>query len=148
MCLSIVVICICWLFTFQSFSYKPTIPIRTKLCKNVTWVIRNILNDFRFIDWLKHVWRNCFILWIFLIFPLFGYIIVVYCANLWDRAQSGQSKDYSKFICCISAKHTELRNKTKDCLAWNQEIYLSAATCLAMHLADIFSTNATCYQNI
>ena len=34
---------------------------------------------------------------------------------------SGQSKDYQICICCFSAKHTELRSKCKDWLAWNQD---------------------------
>jgi len=33
---------------------------------------------------------------------------------------SGQSKDYKIGICCFSAKHAELRNKSKDWLALNQ----------------------------
>ena len=34
--------------------------------------------------------------------------------------QSGQTKDYKIGICCSSAKHTSLRSKSKDWLAWNQ----------------------------
>jgi len=35
--------------------------------------------------------------------------------------QSGQTKDYKIGICCFSAKHTALRGKIKDWLAWNQD---------------------------
>ena len=31
-----------------------------------------------------------------------------------------QTKDYEIGICCFSAKHTALRSKSKDWLAWNQ----------------------------
>ena len=34
--------------------------------------------------------------------------------------QFGQTKDYEIDVCCFSAKHTALRNKSKDCLAENQ----------------------------
>ena len=33
---------------------------------------------------------------------------------------SGQTKDYKISICCFSAKHSALRRKSKDWLAWNQ----------------------------
>ena len=35
--------------------------------------------------------------------------------------QSGQSKDYKNGICCFSAKHAELKRKSKDWLARNQD---------------------------
>ena len=34
---------------------------------------------------------------------------------------TGQTKDYRIGICCFSAKHTALRRKSKDWLAWNQD---------------------------
>jgi hypothetical protein len=33
----------------------------------------------------------------------------------------GQAKDYKIGICCFSTKHTALRRKSKDWLAWNQD---------------------------
>jgi hypothetical protein len=36
------------------------------------------------------------------------------------ESQSGQTKDYRISICCFTAKHTTLRSKNKDWLAWNQ----------------------------
>ena len=33
----------------------------------------------------------------------------------------GQAKDNIIGICCFSAKHTVLRSKTKEWLAWNQD---------------------------
>jgi hypothetical protein len=35
--------------------------------------------------------------------------------------QSGKTKDYKIGICCFSAKHAELRRKSKDWLARNQD---------------------------
>ena len=39
------------------------------------------------------------------------------------KPQSGKTKDYIYIygICCFSAKHTALRRKSKDWLAWNQD---------------------------
>ena len=34
---------------------------------------------------------------------------------------SGQARDLIFGICCVSAKHTSLRNRRKDCLARNQD---------------------------
>ena len=34
--------------------------------------------------------------------------------------RSGQTKDCKIGICCFSAKHTALKRKNKDWLAWNQ----------------------------
>jgi hypothetical protein len=34
---------------------------------------------------------------------------------------SGQTKDYENDICCLSAYHEELRSKSKDLLARNQD---------------------------
>jgi hypothetical protein len=45
--------------------------------------------------------------------------------------RSGQTKDYEIGICCFSAKHTALRRKSKDWLAWNQNNVSSGATCLS-----------------
>ena len=36
------------------------------------------------------------------------------------ESRSGQTKDYEIGICCFSAKRTELRRKSKDWLARNQ----------------------------
>jgi hypothetical protein len=36
-------------------------------------------------------------------------------------ANSGETKDYNIDICCFSTKHTALRSKSKDWLAWNQD---------------------------
>ena len=36
------------------------------------------------------------------------------------ESQYGQTKDYRISICCFTAKHTTLRSKNKDWLAWNQ----------------------------
>ena len=35
--------------------------------------------------------------------------------------RSGHTTDYKIGICCFSAKHTALRRKSKDWLAWNQD---------------------------
>jgi hypothetical protein len=37
------------------------------------------------------------------------------------ESRSGQTKDYKLDICCFSAKHAELRRKSTDCLALNQD---------------------------
>ena len=34
----------------------------------------------------------------------------------WFKPQTGQNKDYIIGICCLSAKHTALRRKSKDWL--------------------------------
>ena len=39
----------------------------------------------------------------------------------WFEPQSGQTKDYEIGICYFSAKHTALRRKSKDWLAWNED---------------------------
>ena len=39
----------------------------------------------------------------------------------WFQLRSGQTKDYKISICCLSAKHAELRRKNKDWLAQNQD---------------------------
>ena len=39
-----------------------------------------------------------------------------------DRVfEPDQTKDYNIGICCFFAKHTTLRTKSKDWLAWNQD---------------------------
>ena len=38
----------------------------------------------------------------------------------WFDSRSGQTKDYEIGICCLSAKHTAFRKKSKDWLARNQ----------------------------
>jgi hypothetical protein len=37
------------------------------------------------------------------------------------ESQLGQTKDYNIGICCFSAKLAELRRKSKEGLAWNQD---------------------------
>jgi hypothetical protein len=36
------------------------------------------------------------------------------------ETRSGQTKDYEIGMCCFSSRHTELRRKSKDWLARNQ----------------------------
>jgi hypothetical protein len=51
-------------------------------------------------------------------------MISVLTSNAVDRGLkplSCQTKDYKIGICCFSAKHTALRRKSKDWLAWNQD---------------------------
>ena len=36
------------------------------------------------------------------------------------ESQSGKTKDYKIYVCCFSAKHAALRNKSKDWLVQNQ----------------------------
>ena len=50
-------------------------------------------------------------------------MVSVFVSSAVDRGfepLSGQTKDYKIGICCFSAKHTALRRKSKDWLAWNQ----------------------------
>ena len=52
-----------------------------------------------------------------------GVMVSVLALSAVDRgfeSQSGQINDYTICICCFSAKHTALRRKSKDWLAWNQ----------------------------
>jgi hypothetical protein len=42
------------------------------------------------------------------------------CYYVLLNPQSGQTKDHKIGMCCFSAKHTALRSKSKDWLAWNQ----------------------------
>ena len=52
-----------------------------------------------------------------------GVMVSVLALSAVDRgfeSQSGQINDYKICICCFSAKHTALRRKSKDWLAWNQ----------------------------
>ena len=41
--------------------------------------------------------------------------------DLGFKPWTGQTKDYKIGICCFSAKHTALRRKCKDYLAWNRD---------------------------
>ena len=53
-----------------------------------------------------------------------GVIVNVLASSVVDRGlepRSGQTKHYKIGICCFSAKHTALRKKSKDWLAWNQD---------------------------
>ena len=50
-------------------------------------------------------------------------MVSMFASSAVDRGfepRSGQTKDYKIGICCFSAKHTALRRKSKDWLAWNQ----------------------------
>ena len=53
-----------------------------------------------------------------------GVIVSVFASSAVDRGfepLSGQTKDCKIGICYFSAKHTILRRKSKDWLAWNQD---------------------------
>ena len=47
-------------------------------------------------------------------------VLVSSAVNRGFEPHSGQTKDYKIGICCFSAKHTALREKSKDWLARNQ----------------------------
>jgi hypothetical protein len=50
-------------------------------------------------------------------------MVSVLASSTVDRGiepRSGQTKDYKIAMCCLSAKHTTLRRKSKDWLARNQ----------------------------
>ena len=50
-------------------------------------------------------------------------MVSVLASSAVDRgfeSRSGHTKDYKIGICCFTGKHTELRRKSKDWLAWNQ----------------------------
>ena len=52
-----------------------------------------------------------------------GVMVSVLVSSAVDRGfkpRLGQTKDYKIGIYCFSAKHTALRRKSKDWLAWNQ----------------------------
>ena len=53
-----------------------------------------------------------------------GVMVGMLASSAVDRGfepQSCQSKDYKNGICCFFTKHTALRRKSKDWLAWNQQ---------------------------
>jgi len=53
-----------------------------------------------------------------------GVMVSVLVTSIVDRGlrpRSGQTKDYKIGICCFSAKHAELRRKSKNWLARNQD---------------------------
>ena len=53
-----------------------------------------------------------------------GVMVRVLASSAVDRGfepRSGQTKDYKIGICCFSAKHTALKRKSRDWLAWNQD---------------------------
>ena len=57
-----------------------------------------------------------------------GVMVSVLSWSLVDRGfepRSGQTKDNNIGICCFCAKHAALRRKGKDCLARNQDNYVS-----------------------
>ena len=52
-----------------------------------------------------------------------GVMVSVLASSVVDRGfelRLGEAKDYKTGICCFSVKHTELRSKSKDWLARNQ----------------------------
>jgi hypothetical protein len=49
-----------------------------------------------------------------------GLVCKMSAVDLGFEFWSDQTKDYKLGIYCISAKHTALRSKNKDGLAWNQ----------------------------
>ena len=60
-----------------------------------------------------------------------GVVVGVLAPIAVDRgleSQSGQTKDYKIGICCFSAKHAALRSKSKEWLAWNQNMCPNGAT--------------------
>jgi hypothetical protein len=60
-------------------------------------------------------------------------MVSVLASSVVDRGfkpRSGQTKYYEIGICCFFAKHTPLRRKSKDWLAWSQ----GGATCLSVDL--------------
>ena len=70
-----------------------------------------------------------------------GIMVSVLASSAVDRgSQLGQTKGYKIGICCFSAKHAELRRKSKDCLARNQPgimcpngvIFLPADCCFSV----------------
>ena len=53
-----------------------------------------------------------------------GIMVVMLASIVVDRGfepWSGQTKNYKIGICCFSTKHSALRSKNKDLLAWNHE---------------------------
>ena len=51
-------------------------------------------------------------------------MIIVLASSVVDRGfehRSDQTKDYKISICCYCAKHAEIRRKSKDGFAWNQD---------------------------
>jgi hypothetical protein len=57
-------------------------------------------------------------------------MVSVFASSAVDRefeARSGQTTDYKIGICCFSAgaKHTALRRKSKDWLAWKSRLNVS-----------------------
>ena len=72
-----------------------------------------------------------------------GIIVSMLASSVVDRgfeSRRGQTKDYKIGICCFSTKHTELRRKSKDWLAQNQDnVYkwsnMSTADCCFSELA-------------
>ena len=56
--------------------------------------------------------------------PTSGVMVSVLTSSTVDRwfeLRLGETKDYEICICCVSAKHTTLRRKSKDWLARNQD---------------------------
>ena len=51
----------------------------------------------------------------------FNGVIVTMLILIHSKVTPGQTKDYNIGICCFFAKHTTLRTKSKDWLAWNQD---------------------------
>jgi hypothetical protein len=73
-------------------------------------------------------------------------VLVSSAVNCGFESRSGQTKDYKIGMCCFSAKHAELRRKSKDWLARNQNnvsdwndmpthrlLFLNSIKCVGLH---------------
>ena len=64
--------------------------------------------------------------------------------NVWSVVDHGfESKDFKIGICCFSAKHTALRKKSKDRLAWNQDNVSKWPTCLTTYVLVLYKADFT-----
>ena len=64
-----------------------------------------------------------------------GVMVSMLALSTRDRSfepRSGQTKNYQIGICCFSAKHAELRRKSKDWLARNKDNMSEWELCLSM----------------
>ena len=65
----------------------------------------------------------------------FGSVLQSVLSSAVDRGfehRSGQTKNYKIDICCFSGKHSALRKRSKDWLAWNQDNVSEWATSLSV----------------
>ena len=103
--------------------------------------------------WKAHTILPCLNLWYLFTIILksthhCGVMVSVLVSSAVDRGLesfSGQTKDYKIGICCFSAKHTALRRKSKDWLAWNQD-NVSECTWGAMSIRGLVSVSCH-YKN-